>query len=648
MRPKLPAGKLLLDFDRDGNVESRLSLEAAIAEIRIGEDITLHSFLHATERVGMLRCTGSFQWKLQNPSYGIKGVDDPKTIPGEPGYYATSNLVYDPPEVVNTGDTRYFVQNIGEGFSYGIFAGSRQRQGYTEIAWLVATSADGDDWRNDALERVNAALEQGYETLEQSHRTWWRDYWDKSGIQVPDPLFQKNWYLTQYLLASCSRKGSFPMPLQGVWTADNDQLPPWKGDYHGDLNLQMSYFSYPKANHLEEGEAILDYLWDMAQVGRDYARSFYDSEGLCLPSVMTLGGKPIGGYAQYHFSPTNQIWTSQLLERHYRFTGDKGFLSEKVYPYMKEVAVLIENLLEEHDGFLYLPFSSSPEIFGDDQEAFLTPNSNYDLALMRYLFQTLADYAVELENGEETRWLALLKKLPQLAVDEEGELLLCPGQHLHESHRHMSHCMAIYPLRLIPYDTAENRRIIDWTIRRLERIGSGLWVGYSFPWMAELYAVQRNGNGAAARLEQFWRYFCSQNGFHLNGDYTRGGLSTFHYRPFTLEGNFCAADALQEMLLQTENGCLDCFPAIPDAWLEETVSFRDFRGEKGLLVSAVLNGGVLNELILKPKFSGPVTLVRNERTKDLLDACERVCRLGDDRVSISLKAGEVFTLTLGR
>ena len=63
---KLPAGKLLLDFDRDGNVESRLSLEAAIAEIRIGEDITLHSFLHATERVGMLRCTGSFQWNHRN------------------------------------------------------------------------------------------------------------------------------------------------------------------------------------------------------------------------------------------------------------------------------------------------------------------------------------------------------------------------------------------------------------------------------------------------------------------------------------------------------------------------------------------------------------------------------------------------------
>jgi alpha-L-fucosidase 2 len=31
------------------------------------------------------------------------------------------------------------------------------------------------------------------------------------------------------------------MPLQGVWTADAGGLPPWKGDYHNDLNTQMTY-----------------------------------------------------------------------------------------------------------------------------------------------------------------------------------------------------------------------------------------------------------------------------------------------------------------------------------------------------------------------------------------------------------------------
>ena len=51
------------------------------------------------------------------------------------------------------------------------------------------------------------------------------------------------------------------MPLQGVWTADNDCLPPWKGDYHHDTNTQLSYQSYLKANRLDEGRVFVDYLW---------------------------------------------------------------------------------------------------------------------------------------------------------------------------------------------------------------------------------------------------------------------------------------------------------------------------------------------------------------------------------------------------
>ena len=47
------------------------------------------------------------------------------------------------------------------------------------------------------------------------------------------------------------------MPLQGVWTADNDSLPPWKGDYHHDTNTQLSYQAYLKANHLEEGKVFV-------------------------------------------------------------------------------------------------------------------------------------------------------------------------------------------------------------------------------------------------------------------------------------------------------------------------------------------------------------------------------------------------------
>lgn len=646
---KLPAGKLLFDFGCRCNVHSTLNLQRAEAEVKLGDAFCIRSFLHARENVGMIqinRPLSAFSFRIENPAYSVEGEQVEKEEFACINTASLKQLVYPAPKAGKEGELRYFTQKISEDFSYGVFAMAREKGENTEIAYTVAVSNDGQGWEKKAAECLEQALQQGYDALLESHMEWWEDYWDRSSVSLPDSLFEKNWYLTQYFLASCSRKGCYPMPLQGVWTADNGALPPWKGDYHLDLNVQMSYYSYPKANHREEGEALLDYLWDMAECGRKFARSFYHSKGLCMPSVMTLDGKPLGGWAMYAFSPTNQIWNSQLFERHYRFTGDRQFLRERAYPYMAETAEFIQGILEERDGKYYLPISSSPEIHDDRLEAFVTPNSNYDLALMRYLFGTLAELAAELENGEEEKWKEFLKQLPELSVSEEGVLEISPDEKLCESHRHHSHAMAIHPLRLMPYEGEENRRMIDATILDLERLGTGAWVGFSFTWMAELYAVQKNGNGAAYQLETFWRNHCSQNGFHLNGDYKKRGTSASHSRPFTLEANFCAADAVQEMLLQSENNVLELFPAVPEEWVEEKIAFTDFCAEKGLLVSAVMEQGRVVSLTLKTKYSGNIYIRKSEGLREILNEMKEAKEAGDDRAELPLEAGREYCFCL--
>src|SRR5699024_5258387 len=67
-------------------------------------------------------------------------------------------------------------------------------------------------------------------------------------------------------------------------------------------------------------------------------------------------------------------------------------------------------------------------------------------------------------------------------------------------------------------------------------------------------------------------------------------------------------DALQEMLLQSENGILDLFPAIPDAWREKRLAFEDFRAENGLLESAEWESGALTALTLRPQNDGEIYL----------------------------------------
>lgn len=621
---KLPAGKLIFDFLCDANVCSKLNLRRAEAEVAIGEQIQLQTFLHARQRVGMIRLNrplSSFSFRIERPPYGTgNGMEKAQKNVEGPTRPALKQLSYPAPQIVSEKYLRYFIQDISDTFSYGVFAMLKEYESSVDIAYVIASSNDGKNWKRLALDSLTDALGQGYDAMLQSHAKWWAKYWEKSSVALPDPLFEKNWYLTQYFLASCSRKGAYPMPLQGVWTADDDFLPPWKGDYHFDLNVQLSYSSYLKANHFEEGEALTDYLWAMRECGRKFAESFYHSRGLCLPSTMTIDGTPLGGWGMYSLSPTNQLWTCQLMERHYRYTGDRKFLKERAYPYLSETAECILGILEEKDGKYYLPISTSPEIHDDRIDAFLTPNSNYDLALMQYLFRALASLSEELQNGEASRWNRALSRLPELAANEDGVLMLCPDEELRESHRHFSHAMAIHPLRLLPYEGEENRRIIDATILDLERLGTGYWVGFSFAWMAGLYAVQRNGNGAAWQLETFWRNYCLPNGFHVNGDHRGRGISTFHYRIFTLEGNFCAAEALQEMLLQCTGHTLFLFPAIPDEWAKEAVAFNRFAAEGGLLVSAVMQSGKVVSLSLQSKYPCTAYLKVDRKTSPLIQA----------------------------
>ena len=139
-----------------------------------------------------------------------------------------------------------------------------------------------------------------------------------------------------------------------------------------------------------------------------------------------------------------------------------------------------------------------------------------------------------------------------------------------------------------------------------------MWVGFSFCWMSHLYSVAGNGEGAYEQLRIFWESFCSPNGFHLNGDYKKRGYSTFHYRPFTLESNMWAADALQEMLLKTEQDEITVLPAIPRHWREKSISFKGFKAYGNLNVSLEYDGQKEYKVILLSTYDRELVVKNTE------------------------------------
>lgn len=343
---KLPVGALVLHLPGKWK-GGKLCLEEARAEA-FGEGWQLQGFVHAKKRVGLMEIshTSSFTWELEPPAYNT----EPGSNEGLANSVDTASLQqlhYEKAKIGEKDGVRFFLQKITDAFSYGVFVAECRMQDKTLLAYTVGASTDKQEnnlekeealapWIEASIALLKEALTEGYAENFCKHKDWWEDYFSKSSISLPDAFFEKNWYMAAYLLGSCSRKGGYPMPLQGLWTADDGKLPPWKGDYHHDLNTELSYYSYLKSNHLEEGECFLDFLWSLRGVGEQFAKSFYQAKGACIPATMTIDGQPLGGWGMYSLSPVMSAWLSQVFERHYRYTGDEEFLSRRAYPYMKD------------------------------------------------------------------------------------------------------------------------------------------------------------------------------------------------------------------------------------------------------------------------------------------------------------------------
>ncbi len=574
---KLPGGRLELTLDPSQKIASfSLDLAHAVGQAELGNEARLEVFFSAVAPVALMRIPGPSpkQWKLIAPT-ALKSL----------GYPAAKTGV--------KGETKWFLQEGLNGFRYAVVASARRQRDGTLLAIATVTTADAPDPVAAGRKRLGDALQAGYRKMFAPHAAWWGDFWRKSRVELPDLNHLRHYYLVQYFYGAGSRLGYPPIPLQGVWTEDSGGLPPWRGDYHNDLNAQTTYSAYQTAGHFDEGRCFLEFLWNLLPAFRQHAAKFYEAPGAAVPGVMAIDGKPLGGWTMYCIHPTHAGWLGRLFYQHWRYTMDEAFLRDRAYPWCDEIGQCLLHLLKpDADGVLKLPLSSSPEIHGNNLAAWLKPNSNYDHDCMAALFGGLAEMADALGKTEAAaKWRAAAAGLGPRAVDPQTQcLLLCPGESLKESHRHLSHMISIHPFGLLNIDGSDrDRAVIAATCKQFDELGTKYWCGYSFSWMACLLARVGDAEAAIKDLDIYEKAFILRNGFHANGDQSKAGYSECTYRPFTLEGNFLAAQAVHEMLLQSWGGVIRVFPATPARW--RRAAFDDLRAEGGCRVSARRENG---------------------------------------------------------
>lgn len=645
---KIPAAALEFDISGFEGVQSNtLDLKSALNKVVFSNKVIVNNYVHAVNNIGYFgfeNCSGwNIEPRLSVPQYVKNGVGKTgNSVEGQglerlgykAGVIATTNnsIRYRQPTWNNNF---YEVLVEWKWFSPGLLIGQ----------WTISVN------KAATLPPLNPKLKEP--TGWPAHVQWWNNFWNRSSVQLPDTLIETQYYRDMYKFGCVAREHTPPISLQAIWTADNGNLPPWKGDFHHDLNTQLSYWPGYTGNHLNLTASFTNWLWKVREENKRWTKQYFQTPGLNVPGVTTISGKPMGGWIQYSMSPTTSAWLAQHVYWQWKYGMDKNFWRQKGKRYISEVVDFLGTMvLREYakDSAMKLPLSSSPEYFDNSDKAWFTNFTNYDLALFLYTVYLSAKQLQEVKEGQrpvETDLEQPVFTLPVYDTNETG-LTIAPGQNLHESHRHHAHLMAIYPTANLDINNEQDTSIIKKSLRHLEKTGTRKWTGYSFSWAACLYARAKEAEQAEQMLRIFASNFVSPNSFHLNGDQQNGEHSDFTYRPFTLEGNFAFAQGVHELLLQSkeqnEQAYIEVFPAVPKAW--KNVSFNNLRAYGAFLVSGIIENGVPAQIKIVAEKGGILKLRFPMRTF-IVNRGKKKFETNNGIVEMNTNPGEVITIENG-
>lgn len=494
-------------------------------------------------------------------------------------------------------EIRCFSQTIPESGGFAVACLQRESYMLISVQW---SSESGTKAVDQAVAAVEDGMKAGLEEMRREHDAWWGNYFQASCITIPDTRLEGYYYLQMYVLASCTRPHGVHMTMCGPWSDDNNMMPICGNDYHWNNEQQMQVWPVYTSNRVEFGDPMLEMIEKHLDTLMDACEFHFKTKGAFLAHSTDPYLRP--SYSNVdNFELNGLPWICVHYWKRYLFTMDEDFLKNRAYPVMKlAVGPILAELTPGEDGKLHLPWTSSPEYHGinetlrwldkeePDWSTRFGPDATIDLALTRFLLNTLCRVSVILNCDEELRtvWQDTLEKLTPYALDDLGGLAVRADVYLKTSHRHMSHLFPIYPIGEMTMKT--HKKLINRSLDIIGMNGRGEWVGWTFPWISLIYG--RAGRAAVARniLLDYVDRYVTETGVHYQGPQGGCDISLYGNKDGlfgqSIEAQLGVPEAIHELLLRTEDGIVRIFRDAPPAWAN--CGFQKLRVEGAFLLDA--------------------------------------------------------------
>ncbi len=442
--------------------------------------------------------------------------------------------------------------------------------------------------------------------IREEHERWWKDYWEKSYVSIPDPDIERQYYVSLYGMACCSRDPDFPPPLFGTWIT---QEPPWwMADYHLNYNLMAPFYGLYSANRLEQADTYDAPILASIPIGE-----FYSDKVCGIPGgiMLPVGIGPLGiettrwsdymeknhgdwrkngnieAGGMFWGQKSNSAYAVVNLSMRFYHTWDKDYAT-KVYPFVKGVATFWENYLTK-EGDRYVIYNDAIH-----EGTVGTMNPIASLGLVRMVFDTASDMSelLGVDEGKRSVWKERRSHLAEFPLQErDGKTVF-----------------------------RYTERGVDWwpdNTLGLQQVYPAGQVGLASD--PELLQVAWNTVDVMRR----WKDFNGTNSFFpaaVRVGYPADSIYT-HLKDYSLHtyGNGFQKDnphgdenwstvpnTINEMMCMGHQGIVRLFPGWPK---DKDASFHQIRVEGAFLVSSEINGGTIGEVTLLSEKGRDLTML---------------------------------------